>query len=210
MVKALAINGSHRKGRNTAFLLEQVGEELKASNVEVEIVDLVDYNIEWCISCNRCLGRSGCTIQDDDMSKLHEKMMDADIIILGTPTYWMNVSGRMKNFMDRTRYMHMAKNLLDGKIGAAVTLAGLRNGGQEACLNAMENYMRGQGMLTVDLRDCAQALEFNAVAGSLQKTYDENGIVWIKHVSEDAGAVEACKHLARKIVKRTKEMGKMS
>lgn len=209
MVKALAINGSHRKGKNTAMLLQQVLDELQLLGVETELVSLVDYNLKWCNSCNHCMKETKCKIDDDDMGILGAKMLEADIIILGSPTYWANVSAMMKNFMDRTRYMHLAEHLLDGKIGAAVTQAGTRNGGQEACIANMEGFMKAQGMIIADLRDPKQPIAFNNVTGSLQKGYDENGSVWFRNVSEDLMAMESAKHLARNIVRRLKDMGKM-
>ena len=209
MVKALAINGSHRKGKNTATLLQQVLDELTLFGVDTELVSLPDYNLKWCTSCNHCMRATECSIQDDDMGILSKKMLDADIIIMGSPTYWANVSAMMKNFMDRTRYMHLAKHLLDGKIGAAVTQAGMRNGGQEACIASMESFMKAQGLIIADLRDPEQPVAFGSVTGSLQKGYDEKGTVWFKNVSEDMLAIEACKHLARNIVRRMRDMGKM-
>lgn len=54
-MKILAINGSHRAGQNTAFLLNLALEEAKARGAETELIELSELNIEYCNGCNRCL-----------------------------------------------------------------------------------------------------------------------------------------------------------
>ncbi len=82
-----------------------------------------------------------------------EKMLAADAIVLGSPVYISNVTGPMENFMERSRCLHMCWNLLHGKVGGAVTHAGLRNGGQEFTQMIMERYLASHGMIVVDSRD---------------------------------------------------------
>lgn len=76
-MKILAINGSHRAGQNTAFLLNLALEEAKARGAETELIELSELNIEYCNGCNRCLGKPICPISDD-MDELKEKMLEAD------------------------------------------------------------------------------------------------------------------------------------
>ena len=82
VMKILAINGSHRAGKGTASLIEAAFEEARALGCETELVELSKCNIEYCIGCNRCLGKPECTVQDG-MQELYEKMKAADGIILG-------------------------------------------------------------------------------------------------------------------------------
>ncbi|GAW93354.1 flavodoxin family protein [Calderihabitans maritimus] len=205
-MKAVAINGSHRKGQNTAVMLQTVLDELKAGGVETELVELSDYNIKPCLSCNKCLRRPQCSITDDDMSLLADKLLKADAIILGSPVYWANVTGLMKNFMDRTRWLHMTKNFLAGKVGAAVTHAGLRNGGQEVCLQIMEHFLRAQGLYVVDDRDPEKGILTSGAMGTLFDRFDGNNISWKRGVQEDHLAIASCRQLGKNMLQLMKKL----
>lgn len=205
-MKILAINGSHRKGRNTAAMLQTVLEEAARLGAETELVELVDYHIKPCQACNKCLAKPECSIKDDDMGKLAEKMLAADGIVLGSPVYWANVSGLMKNFMDRTRWMHMVKNLLHGKVGGAVTHAGLRNGGQEFALEIMNRFLAAQGLFVVDTRDQEGGLYNSGAMGTMFESLTDGKISWKKSVQEDALALDECRRLARNMVALIKRL----
>ncbi|QGP91324.1 NAD(P)H dehydrogenase [Neomoorella glycerini] len=201
-MKILAINGSHRKGKNTARLLAAVLEEARSLGAETELLELTDYHIKPCIACNRCLRAIACSIRDDDMQALAEKMLAADAIVLGSPVYIANVTGLMKNFMDRTRWLHMVKNVLHGKVGAAVTHAGLRNGGQEFTQMIMEHYLASHGMIVVDSRDQEGRVYNHGVMGTLFGDLDGDNPVWKRSVEEDALALHECRTLGRNIVRQ--------
>jgi multimeric flavodoxin WrbA len=205
-MKIIAINGSHRKGKNTATLLNALLEEATAGGATTELLELTDYNIKHCLSCNKCLGRPQCSITDDDMAAIGDKLLAADGIVLGSPVYWGNVTALMKNFMDRTRYMHMVKNMLAGKVGAAVTNAGLRNGGQEMALRIMEAFLAAQGLNVVDSRDQDGPIMYSGVAGSLLADVKDGKVVWRKSVLEDEAAMLAARQLGRNMVKLIKAL----
>jgi len=202
----IAVNGSHRKGKNTAALLGVVLEEAAALGATTELLELADYNIKHCLSCNKCLGRPQCNITDDDMAMIGEKLLAADGIVLGSPVYWANVTTLMKNFMDRTRYMHMVKNMLAGKVGGAVTNAGLRNGGQEAALRIMEFFLAAQGLHVVDSRNQDGPIMTVGVAGSLQADIKDGKVVWRKGALEDEAAVLAARHLGKNMVQLIQQL----
>lgn len=204
----VAVNGSHRKGKNTATLLREVLAEAKKHGASTELLELSDYSLKYCLSCNKCLRKNQCVITDDDMGTVAEKLLAADGIVLGSPVYWGNVSALMKNFMDRTRYLHMYSNMLAGKVGASVTNAGLRNGGQDLALKIMDGFLTSQGLFVVDARDHSQPLQFTGVAGSLQEGYKDGQIVWRKSVAEDEGAMAACRALGENLAKTIKKLGR--
>lgn len=200
-MKILAINGSHRKGKNTADLLRIVLDEAAELGADNELLELPDFNIKFCTSCNRCLSRTQCSIADDDMAIIEKKLLAADGIVLGSPVYWVNVTTLMKNFMDRSRYLHIYKNLLDGKVGAAVTTAGLLHGGQETTLKFMENYMQLQGLYVVDSRDPNAVIKTVMAAGSLMEGVENNKMIFRRSAAEEEVLVASCKQLARNMVK---------
>jgi len=198
-MKVVAINGSHRRGKNTSKMLRAVLAEVEAKGGTTELLELRDYEIKYCTSCNKCLRAPKCSIQDDT-SVVAEKLLDADGIVLGSPVYWHNVTALMKNLMDRLRWMHMTENMLAGKVGAAVTLAGLRNGGQEICLSIMERYLKSQGLIVVDDRKQDAGILTAGAAGTLLADYQDKQVSFRKSVEEDQLAIEACKQIGRNMV----------
>lgn len=127
-MKALLINGSPNE-RNTFYLLQQLSEELKSLGFEVELINLAKFNIAPCKGCDACL--KGACSQKDDIFVVLKKMEEADAIVIGTPTYFGNVSGLVKNFIDRSRMARMDNLKLRNRVFAPVVTSGLRHGGAE-------------------------------------------------------------------------------
>ncbi len=99
-MKILGIIGSYRKKGNTDTAVQTVLEQTKQFGAEVEIIYLKDYQIKDCIGCEGCKDTFKCVIKDD-MQKLYPKIIEADAIVIGSPTYFYNVTGVIKNFIDR-------------------------------------------------------------------------------------------------------------
>jgi multimeric flavodoxin WrbA len=205
-MKALAINGSHRKGKNTAKMLRVVLDELGEGGVQTELLELADMHIEYCNACNHCLRKTECTIEDDDVRTIAAKMLEAQAIIIGSPVYFGNVTGRLKVFMDRTRWMHMAENLLEGKLGAALTLAGLRNGGQEMTQIILERFLQHHGLRVIEARDPRTGVYNLGPMGTLFGSLDGEAIRWHRGVAEDALAVRMCRTLGQNLVRQLGSM----
>lgn len=103
MKKIVALLGSKRKA-NTYRLLTQIEELMKkelGSQLEFEIVPLFDFKVEDCIGCLGCIHKGSCVLKDD-ASVLMEKLVEADGIIISSPVYIKQVSGKIKTFFDRT------------------------------------------------------------------------------------------------------------
>ena len=99
MSTVLGICGSARKKGNTAALLR---EALNAAGMESELVFLSDLTIGFCTGCLSCVKNKGVCVKDDDMQGLLDKMIEARAIVLGSPNYYYDVSGLMKNMIDRS------------------------------------------------------------------------------------------------------------
>ena len=96
-----AICSSPRKG-NSEFLARKFLEAAKKKGAETELILLRKKSIKECTGCGVCYGTQlGCRIKDD-MEDIIRKILEADLIVFATPTYFDNVSGMMKTFMDRT------------------------------------------------------------------------------------------------------------
>ncbi|MGN0244600.1 MAG: flavodoxin family protein [Lachnospiraceae bacterium] len=99
------INGSPRKKGATSSILHMIEEKLLLYNdVNIEYVDLCDLDIKSCSGCCSCYKTGKCYIEDDAEGLSH-KIASADGLILGSPTYASNVSGLLKNFIDRGHFV---------------------------------------------------------------------------------------------------------
>jgi multimeric flavodoxin WrbA len=202
-MKIVAVNGSHRKGKNTARMLLEVLAGAQTEGAETELIELMEYDIRFCQACNNCLRETRCSIRDD-MDIIGPKLIDADGIVLGSPVYWVNVTAAMKNFMDRTRWMHMRENLLEGKVGAVVTHAGLRNGGQELTAQALEKFLRGHGLFLVDGRGQGEPIFNTGAFGTMFDGLEGERLLYKKSVADDDLAMRFCKQMGRNMVQTNK------
>ena len=127
MKKVTAINSSKRK-KNTYGILEKLQEQLKKEKIEVEIINLFDYEIKECYGCEQCLRVGKCHI-NDDMDLLMDKLRTSDGIIISTPVYMGGISGKLKVFIDRTcRWFHRPELVgVPGLIVATTAASGLKD-----------------------------------------------------------------------------------
>lgn len=95
----LAICGGMRPDSNTNKLVKKVAE---ATGFEYEVADFGTLVIQPCTGCSACMMDEGKCPVDDDMQILYAKLLAADAIIVGSPTYFMNISGAVKCFIDRS------------------------------------------------------------------------------------------------------------
>jgi multimeric flavodoxin WrbA len=122
-IKVLAINGSSRRGGNTAILLRHVLKELAKDGIETELVELAGQHIHACLACRKCSVRKDrrCAQTGDIGNELIEKMAEADGILFGSPTYVADVSSQIKALMDRACLVAKANDgMFRHKVGAAV------------------------------------------------------------------------------------------
>lgn len=122
-MKVFAVNGSARRDGNTAALIRHVFTELENESIETEMAQLAGQAIRGCTACMKCWERKNglCAVEDDIFNQLIVKMVEADGIILGSPTYFADVSAELKAVIDRAGYVTRANDgLLRRKVGAAV------------------------------------------------------------------------------------------
>ena len=96
----LAICGSPRKNKTTHSMLKAV---LDGAGLPYELLWPAFMHIGHCVGCRKCkLVTPGECWQDDDMREALEKMYAARALIVASPTYFGNVPGPLKNFIDRS------------------------------------------------------------------------------------------------------------
>jgi multimeric flavodoxin WrbA len=97
----LILNGSPRKNGNTVKILRQIEDGI-AKEHSVVWIDVIDLTIKPCIGCLRCRPNQECVLAKDDAYIVRQKINEADMLVIGTPTYWGNMSGPLKNLFDRS------------------------------------------------------------------------------------------------------------
>lgn len=105
-MKVLALNSSPRTGgqSKTELMLNHLVEGMQAAGAEVEVVNLREKNIEYCIGCYTCWTQTpGKCLHKDDMTReLFPKWIDSDLAVYATPLYNFTLNAEMKAFIERT------------------------------------------------------------------------------------------------------------
>ncbi len=116
-MKVLAICGSPRK-KDTELLLNKALENIDKTNKE--LILLRDKEIKHCDGCVVCEKTGECHIKDD-MEDILKKLVKADSILIGSPTYFDNITGLLKDFIDRTLPLYSGLKLKGKKCGIIAT-----------------------------------------------------------------------------------------
>ncbi len=122
-MKVLGINCSPRKGGNTEILIKEVFKALEENGVKTEFFQLGGKKVNGCIACMKCRkAKDGQCHQDNEvLNRCMRKMVEADGIIIGSPTYFSDLSTEAKALIDVSGYaLRGAGNPLKKKLGAAV------------------------------------------------------------------------------------------
>ncbi len=98
--QVVAILGGKKDG-NTHNLLKFLETQLNENEIRLEVVILSEKDIKDCKGCENCVLGTGCIIKDD-MIEIRDKMKKSDGIIIASPVYNNNVTGKMKMFIDKT------------------------------------------------------------------------------------------------------------
>ncbi|NSW86971.1 MAG: flavodoxin family protein [Syntrophobacteraceae bacterium] len=122
-MKVAAFNGSARKDGNTAILLRYVLDELEQEGIETEMVQLGGKKIRGCTACYKCTTNKDrrCAVKGDAVNDCIRLMEESDGILLGSPTYFADISSEMKALIDRAGFVARANSdMFKRKAGAAV------------------------------------------------------------------------------------------
>jgi len=122
-MKVVAFNGSARGNSNTAILLKLVLAELAAEGIETELVPLAGEVIPGCRACYQCHKKADghCVVTGDIVNACIDKMRAADGILLGSPTYFSDITAGMKALIERAGMTSRANGgMLKRKVGAGV------------------------------------------------------------------------------------------
>jgi multimeric flavodoxin WrbA len=117
-MRVLSLSGSQLKKGNTSQLIGYLNEQIKQSEIgdlKMKSISLSGARIGPCRECRKCMETGICVVKDDFHS-IARKMLKSDLIIIGSPVYFHDVSGQVKNLMDRTYSLWHDRQLKGKKI----------------------------------------------------------------------------------------------
>ena len=149
-MKVVAFNGSPRKEGNTEHLLRHVLTTIKGEGISTELIQIGGKKVHGCTACGKCFESRDqkCVIDNDFVNGCIEKMAAADGILIGSPTYFADVSTETKALIDRAGFVGMANGgLYARKVGAAVVA--VRRAGGIHVFDTINHFFGISNMYTV-------------------------------------------------------------
>lgn len=96
----LVIESSPHKHGSSNLLAEEFIRGAKEAGHDVSVFDAGHGDLHPCLGCEAC-GMSGPCVQKDDMAKLREMLLAADMAVFVTPLYYFGFSAQLKTVIDR-------------------------------------------------------------------------------------------------------------
>jgi len=137
-MKVLGLSGSMRKEGNTAQLIKVILQRCKDAGIRTEFVSLAGKKIMPCLGCEKCKVEKWCINKTDDWDDIVKKVLDCDVLVIGSPTYYYDVNGQLKNFIDRTYSLYHDRKLA-GRKGVAVAVHA--NKGAVRTIQTIEGFL---------------------------------------------------------------------
>ncbi len=141
MITVAAFNGSPRADGNTAAMIRTVFSVLEQQeDIVCEMIHIGGRPVYGCRACGACrrLQDRRCVI-DDEMNSHIAKMIEADVVLIGSPTYYATLTPETKALMDRAGTVtRSCGGLLRRKIGAAISPA--RRAGSINTFSSINNF----------------------------------------------------------------------
>ncbi|MDR0949822.1 MAG: flavodoxin family protein [Lachnospiraceae bacterium] len=145
-MKIFAVNGSPRTEGNTAAMLQTVLKVCERAGFETELYQAGGKAVRGCLSCIKCFSNPGKCVNSDWIQEVYEKMKAADAILLGSPTYFADLTPEIKAVMDRCGYLAISEGgAFYRKVGAAVSA--VRRAGGTHALDSMQHFFLNQNMI---------------------------------------------------------------
>jgi multimeric flavodoxin WrbA len=141
-MSVLGVSGSMRKDGNTSRLIKAVLERCESAGIKTEFVSLAGKEIKPCLGCEKCQENDWCVVENDDWGTIMEKVLECEVLVIGSPTYYYDVCGHVKNFIDRSYSLYHRRQLA-GRKAVAVAVCATTGGTRtietlEASLNSHE------------------------------------------------------------------------
>lgn len=180
-MKVLGLSGSMRKDGNTAHLIKVILDRCEDAGIKTEFVSLAGKKISPCLGCEKCKKTKWCIIENDDWDSIMKEIMDCEVLVIGSPTYYYDVCGQLKNFIDRTYSLYHDRTL-SGRHGVAVAV--------HASKGATRTIQTIEGFLSTH--------EFSSLGSVKGAGYEEGAVL------KDKEAVAKAQKIGDKIVRLLK------
>lgn len=148
MIKKVSIV-FHSVCGNNYLIANEFYKEFKKYDTEVQLLRVEDPNLESLAAQFTVAGQYKNEIMKLDVASV-DKLLDSDLVIMGSPTYYGNVSGAMKTFMDSFSPIWVEARLWGKRLFAFSTCANDAGGG-DMCLNTINIFAQHMGMVTVPI-----------------------------------------------------------
>ncbi|MDD1712381.1 MAG: flavodoxin family protein [Methanoregulaceae archaeon] len=168
----LGISGSMRKDGNTANLVRAVLEPCARAGIATEFVSLAGKEIRPCLGCEKCKEKNWCINEADDWAGIMNKVRNCEVLVIGSPTYYYDVSGQLKNFIDRS-YSLYHKRQLAGRRAVAVAVHAHK--GASRTIQTIEGFLN--------------AHEFSYLGHVVGKGYAEKDVLGDENALNKAGKI---------------------
>lgn len=154
-MKVVSFNGSPRKDGNTATLIGYLFKEIEKEGIETELVSLSAKTIHGCIACYKCFENQDklCSVKNDAANECIKKMLNAQAIVLGSPSYFQDVTAEMKALVDRAGFVGLANDkMFKNKIGASLSC--FRRSGGMHVVETMNHFFFGNELIIAGRAIC--------------------------------------------------------
>jgi len=158
-MKILAINASPKKKGSTAFVLNKILEQLQLEKIKYYC--LGEMKIKYCLGCRRCEKEYKC-IQKDDMNIFYSEIQKCDFFIIASPSYWGDITGQLKVFIDRNLHLCNTKTgksiLPKNKKGIAIAIRSGKNNKENVhIIDTIEHYFQHLDIVPISNLSITQA-----------------------------------------------------
>ncbi len=179
-MKVLFINSSPRKNGVTSTILEGIRSNLHDCH-QVSWINMTGTSIKPCIGCLKCRPDKKCVQSRDDAHRIGELIKESDILIIGSPCYWGNMSGELKILFDRnvTTFEYadvgIPKPVLSGKKAILVIASNapfpfnLIKSQSQGAVNSILNILKAGGIQTIGIINVPNT-----------RMFDKNSKKWLK------------------------------
>jgi len=191
-MNVVAFNGSPRKDGNTAAMLRHVLQELEREGIQIELVQLADLKLRGCRACRQCatVKNRHCALADDGLNACIDKMLAADGILLGSPTYFADLTADLKALIDRAGMTALRNEyMFRRKVGAAVVA--VRRAGAIHAFDSINHFFLINQMIVPG--SCYWNIALGREKGEAEK--DKEGVQTMQVLGQNMAWL--MKHIAR-------------
>lgn len=108
----LVLNGSPRLNGNTMHMVKAFKKGAEDAGHSVDIENVAHMNIHGCLACEYCRTKEKAVcVQKDDMQKLYQKILEADMLVFASPIYYFTLSAQLQSVIHRTYAIDVPKNI---------------------------------------------------------------------------------------------------